>query len=393
MSWPMVKLGSLCKIVRGSSPRPKGDPRYYGGTVPRLMVGDVTRDGKIVTPRIDSLTEEGATKSRPMKSGDFIVAVSGQPGQPCILAVDACIHDGFAGLRDLDVSKIDKDYLYQFMLYTKQKLSSSAVGAIFKNLTTDQLRELQIPLPPLDEQKRIAEILDKADAIRQKRKQAIELADEFLRSVFLDMFGDPIINNKEWKQNNIGDFTAIKHGFAFKSQFFVESAEHVLMTPGNFHEKGGFRERGDKQKYYDGPIPEEYVLSKGALLVAMTEQAPGLLGSCLEVREGGRYLHNQRLGLLEFNDSYVNKTFLMCLFNNNSVRAEIQLSSTGTKVKHTSPAKLQNILVGFPPVDLQNRFAAIYDKCQISLNSMAGSEELNSTFFNSLSQKAFSGQL
>ena len=99
MSWPLVKLGTLCKVVRGSSPRPKGDPKYYGGNVPRLMVSDVTRDGKFVTPKIDFLTEAGAEKSRPMKKGDFIIAVSGQPGQALILAIDACIHDGFAGLR------------------------------------------------------------------------------------------------------------------------------------------------------------------------------------------------------------------------------------------------------------------------------------------------------
>jgi type I restriction enzyme, S subunit len=95
-----MKLGNLCDIVRGSSPRPQGDPRYYGGSIPRLMIADVTRDGVYVTPQIDSLTEEGSMKSRPMKKGDVIIAVSGDPGRACILNVDACIHDGFVGLRN-----------------------------------------------------------------------------------------------------------------------------------------------------------------------------------------------------------------------------------------------------------------------------------------------------
>ena len=75
------------------------------------MVADITRDGMHTTPRIDSLTEEGATKSRPMKKGDVIITVSGNPGLPTILAIDACIHDGFVGLRDLS-NEVLPEYLY-----------------------------------------------------------------------------------------------------------------------------------------------------------------------------------------------------------------------------------------------------------------------------------------
>ena len=112
-----ITIEDVATVVRGSSPRPQGDIRYYGGNIPRLMVSDVTRDGMYVTPKIDFLTEEGATKSRPMKKGDFIIAVSGDPGEPCILSVDACIHDGFVGFRNLDISKVFTPYLYRFFKY------------------------------------------------------------------------------------------------------------------------------------------------------------------------------------------------------------------------------------------------------------------------------------
>jgi type I restriction enzyme S subunit len=72
----------------------------------------------------------------------------------------------------------------------------------------------------------------------------------------------------------------------------------VLLTPGNFYETGGYRDRGEKQKYYTGEIPSGYVLNQGELLVAMTEQAAGLLGSPILVPESGKFLHNQRLGLV-----------------------------------------------------------------------------------------------
>ena len=153
--WQLIKIGLLAKIVRGSSPRPKGNPDYYGGPIPRLMVADITRDGMYATPKIDSLTYKGAKKSRPMKKGDVIITVSGNPGLPTILAKDACIHDGFVGLRDLKRDLILPEYLYFNLLALHEIHGLQSVGAVFKNLTTHQIRDFEIPLPPLATQQSI----------------------------------------------------------------------------------------------------------------------------------------------------------------------------------------------------------------------------------------------
>ena len=159
-NYDLVKVDELCDLVRGSSPRPKGDPLYYGGNVPRLMISDITRDGMYTTPSTDFLTKEGAKKSRPMKKGDVIMAVSGNPGLSTILTVDACIHDGFVGFRNLD-KRILPEFFYFVLLHQKDINNSHSIGAVFKNLTTDQIREFQIPLPPLSIQEEIiAEIED-----------------------------------------------------------------------------------------------------------------------------------------------------------------------------------------------------------------------------------------
>ena len=162
--WPMVDIGTMSTIVRGSSPRPQGDPKYFGGPVPRLMVADITRDGMYATPSIDSLTEEGATKSRPMKKGEVIITVSGNPGLPTILATDACIHDGFVGLRELRQDVLP-EYLYFALLALHAKHGSLSVGAVFKNLTTDQIREFKIPLPPLATQQAIVAEIEAEQAL------------------------------------------------------------------------------------------------------------------------------------------------------------------------------------------------------------------------------------
>lgn len=172
--WEIVRFESLCEIVRGSSPRPQGDLRYFQGPVPRLMVADITRDGMRVTPQIDSLTEEGATKSRPMKAGSVVMAVSGNPGLPAILNVDACIHDGFVGFRSLDTSKVSAEFLYYVLLWKKEAHSLQSVGAVFKNLTTDQIREFQIPLPDLDAQRAIVAEIEAEQELVNANKKLIE---------------------------------------------------------------------------------------------------------------------------------------------------------------------------------------------------------------------------
>src|SRR5881397_3955144 len=104
---------------------------------------------------------------------------------------------------------------------------------------------------------------------------------------------------EDWNVRPLKGQVSIAHGFVFVSQYFSSSGAFRLTTPGHSHEEGGFRDIGDKQKYYAGPIPPGYVLEPGELIVAMTEQADGLLGSAAFVPDVRGYLHNQRLGLIK----------------------------------------------------------------------------------------------
>ena len=189
--WPMVAIETICTIVRGSSPRPQGDPKYFVGPVPRLMVADITRDGMYATPRIDSLTELGATKSRPMKRGDVIIAVSGNPGQPTILALDACIHDGFVGLRELS-KDVRAEYLYFALLALHVSHGSQSVGAVFKNLTTDQIREFKIALPPLATQQAIVAEIEAEQALVAANRELIARFEKKIQATLARVWGEDV---------------------------------------------------------------------------------------------------------------------------------------------------------------------------------------------------------
>ena len=155
----------------------------------------------------------------------------------------------------------------------------------------------------------------------------------------------------DWKKSRLGHLLTIKHGFAFKSECFSTSGPFVLLTPGNFNADGGFRSKGDQEKFYTGEVPSEYILKRGDLLVAMTEQAPGLLGSSILVPEDNHYLHNQRLGLVnDLDESEIDRVFLYYLFNYRDVRAQIHAKASGTKVRHTAPSRIYEVEVLLPPL-------------------------------------------
>jgi len=162
---------------------------------------------------------------------------------------------------------------------------------------------------------------------------------------------------KGWVWCRIGDILAIKHGYAFKSKYFKENfGQYILATPGNFFETGGFRKQGNKTKYYEGPIPDGFIFNPNDLMIAMTEQAAGLLGSAAFIPDDNKkYLHNQRLGKLVFSENLISKAYIFWYFNSPYLRQKVSDTSTGMKVKHTSPDKVSNILISFPPLAEQDR--------------------------------------
>ncbi|HBZ29856.1 MAG TPA: restriction endonuclease subunit S [Nitrosomonas nitrosa] len=180
----------------------------------------------------------------------------------------------------------------------------------------------------------------------------------------------------KWPVKSLKSRINVKHGYPFKSEFFSDAGNYIVLTPGNFYEEGGFKRQAGKEKFYTGEVPEDYIHKKGDLIVAMTEQAAGLLGSCAIVPESGLYLHNQRLGLITTNEDEVLKDYIYYLFKTSTVREQIRLTSSGSKVKHTSPERIYAVKAPLPPVEEQRkivRLLNVLDK-KIELNNRINAE-------------------
>lgn len=177
----------------------------------------------------------------------------------------------------------------------------------------------------------------------------------------------------EWEKKKLGDLFSVKHGFAFKGKYFCdEETPELLVTPGNFSTSGGFQDT--KKKYYNGPIPEDYVLHSGDLVITMTDlskQSDTLGFGALIPKDENIWLHNQRIGLVELNDEKcANLKFLNYLLRSRYYRGWIIGSATGTTVKHTAPKKIESFECDFPPLPEQKAIAHVLGKLddKIELN-------------------------
>jgi type I restriction enzyme, S subunit len=165
-----------------------------------------------------------------------------------------------------------------------------------------------------------------------------------------------------WRRTSLGEYLQIKHGYAFKGEFFANEGPYVLLTPGNFKAEGGLQSRGEREKYYVGHVPSEFLLQRGDFLVVMTDltQDAPILGSPAIIPAGRRFLHNQRLGkVVDLDEERLDRRYLYYLFNFYNVRDQIKATATGATVRHTAPERIYSVEVHLPPIGTQERIADI----------------------------------
>ena len=219
-AFPTTSLSTVCDISMGQAPKGSSYNSTRSGYPLIAGAGDFGE----LTPEPKHYTDAPTKLSKP---GDIILCIRATIGDRNWSDTEYCLGRGVAGLTAKDAD-LHQDYLGHWLDHATPVLRSKGRGATFLQVSKGDIASLQIPLPPLAEQKRIAAILDAADALRLKRRRAIDQLDDLLQSSFLDMFGDPVTNPKGWKVTCIGDATRMGTG----------------STPSRSH-----------KSYFDGTIP------------------------------------------------------------------------------------------------------------------------------------------
>lgn len=188
MEWKEVRLGDVCSIQRGASPRPIQKFISKEG-MPWVKIADATGiSSRYISSTSEYIIKEGISKSRIVHPGDLIVSNSATPGLPKFMAIEACVHDGWLIIRDLD--GIDKVFLYYVFINIRKRLSNQANGSVFMNLKTDIVKDFVIKLPALEDQCRIASILSSLDRKIELNNKINADLEEMAQAIFKNWFVD-----------------------------------------------------------------------------------------------------------------------------------------------------------------------------------------------------------
>lgn len=212
MSWKQTTLGEIAEIVSGSTPK-SGVPRYWDGSIAWATPADISRlDGKYLAKTDRTITEAGLNEcsARLLPPGSVLFSSRAPIGLVAINSTPMATNQGFKSF--VPGPDVNADYLYWWLRANRRLLEDLGNGATFKEISKAVVSRVQFPLPPLTEQRQIATVLDKADAIRSKREQALTLADDFVQSVFLETFGDPITNPKGFRECRLDEIADIASG-------------------------------------------------------------------------------------------------------------------------------------------------------------------------------------
>lgn len=404
--WKKLQLGHIGEIIRGASPRPKGDKRYYGGTVPRLMVEDVTRDGKYVTPKTDFLTVQGAKLSRPCKKGTLTIVCSGTVGVPSILAVDACIHDGFLAFRKIN-DGYNIEFLYTYLSRLQSKFDSSAThGGVFVNLTTTILKEFIASFPSLAEQQKIASFFDVVDnkiSQLQKKKDLLEaykkgiMQQLFSQSIrFTDDNGNPFPDWQEKKLEDLYDFHSTN--CLSRSDLQCQTGETANIHYGDIHTN--FSSKFIYRKEVVPFIKTEYMdrisnyskVTQGDLIFADASEDTVDIGKMIEIVDTDE--QNIVSGLHTIHAKPKNSTrnakgFMADLFQTQKIRRAIIKESQGAKVLGISSKRLGKMILTIPHYDEQKKISDFLTSIDIKIELISDELTLAKTFKKGLLQQMF----
>jgi type I restriction enzyme S subunit len=206
MSWPKACLGDVAQVVSGATPKSSVD-HYWDGDIPWITPADLSRlEGKEVTATSRLLTEAGLSScsSRLLPPRSVLFSSRAPIGHVAINTVPMATNQGFKSFIP-NQEILSPDYLYWWLKSSKLYLQSLGRGATFKEVSKEIVESIEIPLPPLEEQRRIAAILDKASGLSRNLAIAVQLEDEFNASLFDELIGDPVINAKGFTRSRLAD--------------------------------------------------------------------------------------------------------------------------------------------------------------------------------------------
>ena len=384
-----VLLQQICEIQIGKTPS-RSVPEYWGGKLPWVTISDFAT-GRILTTTKERITQVGAEKSgsKLIPRGTLLLSFKLSLGKRTLAGCDLFTNEAIAALQVLDHEMADRDYLYWALgsIDYDRLVDRAAKG---KTLNKAKLKILQIPLPPLAEQKRIAGILDAADALRAKRRESLAQLDVLLQSTFLDMFGDPVTNPMGWEvrplQQLIQSDRPITYGILKPGPDIEGGVPYVRVVDIQKEQVLTEQLRQTTQE-----IARQYKRSQliaGDLLMSIRGHVGRMAIVPLAASEANITQDTARLALSSADPAYV----MQCL-TTQGMQQHMARRTKGVAVKRINLGDVKEIPIPVPALDLQHRFTAIVESVEQQKTSQRAHLDELDTLFASLQSRAFRGDL
>jgi type I restriction enzyme S subunit len=392
MRWKTVALGDVCDVVAGGTPK-RSSPQYWGGGIPWVKISDMLQG--LITSTDETITATGLENSaaKLLPAGTLLISIFATIGRTAVLGCDAATNQAIVGVIPRASSTLDKQFLLHCLNYSVGTLEKLARGVAQANINGSVLKALQVPVPPLSEQKRIAAILDAADALRAKRRESIEQLDSLVQATFLEMFGDPATNPKGWRHDSLGNHGALKNGLNFSSS--ENGNELPCLGVGDFKSRWCVSDLADLSTVNLNVAPSaEYLLQDGDLVFVRSNGNRALVGRCVVVYPGERSVTFSGFCIRFRSESEeLAPIYLAHLFQSQSMKSAMLGVGKGANIQNINQKVLNSLPIPKPPQGLQQHFASIIESIeQQKARLTAHLAELDS-LFASLQSRAFNAEL
>ena len=367
------RLDEVCEVIMGQAPSGEA---YNSDRIGWPLIAGAGDFGDGV-PCAKKFTAEAPKLS---KVGDVVLGIRASIGEKVVSDNVYCLGRGVAALRASE--RLSSRYLWHWLTDTNDLLVSKAKGATFKQVNRDDIGELKIALPPLAEQQRIANILDAADALRSKRRAAIEEVDSLSQAIFIEMFGDPHKNTGGWPTRTLKRLGTVKTGRTPSGESSgVFGGEVPFVTPGDLEKDGG----SSKRTLTERGAEEVGTVRAGAALVCCIGATIGKMAKATH-----RSAFNQQINAVEWareiDDSYGISALRF-------FKSQIANSGTSTTLPILKKSLFEAIQIPVPPLPLQQEFARRIAAVEaLKAAHRASLAELDA-LFASLQHRAFRGEL
>ncbi|MBN3989258.1 MAG: restriction endonuclease subunit S [Nostoc sp. NMS2] len=387
-SWSKLRFCDVAQVITGSTP-PTSDQTSYGGDLPFITPGELDT-AQPITEASTTLSTLGESKARVIPEGAVLVCCIASLGKVGITGCKAAFNQQINALV-FDRTRVEPRYGYHYCRTLKPILEHMAPSTTVAIVNKSRFQELHIPLPPLEEQRRIAAILDKADAVRRKRKEAIALTEELLRSAFLEIFGDPATNPKGWEVVDLGNHLSfVTSGPRGWAKYYSDNGERFIRS---LDVRMNFISDSDAV-FVNAPNNSEAKRARvedGDVLLTMTGSR---IGRVAPVPKGfGTAYISQHVSILRPRQTISPQYLSFFLSTSSGGQRQIASMQYGQTKPGLNLNQVCSFQVPLPPMEKQLHFDAFWLCYQSALTNQTTALTRDEYLFNSLLQRAFQGEL